>query len=440
MFENLTETLTRALKKIRGQARITEQNIERTLEEVRQSLLEADVNYQVLKEFLGEVKQKALGTEVLASLNPAQQFIKIIYDELVEIMGERAEELNLKGTPATLMLVGLHGSGKTTTCAKLALRISSTGRKPLMVPVDVYRPAAIEQLMVLGQQIQIPVFSSSPDSTPEQICKDALEFAKIQGFDTMLIDTAGRLHIDEELLKELRELKSILAPCEVLLVADAMTGQDAVNIAERFNQEVGLTGIILTKLDGDARGGAALSIKRVTGKPIKLVGVGEKLDALEVFHPERMASRILDLGDIVSLAEKAEKAFEEKEALKLAKKIRKQEFTFEDFQMVLKQIRKMGPLEELMDMLPGMKAQKKLFAGFGTAEKELKKAEAIINSMTPKERRDFRIINGRRRIRIARGSGTTVQDVNRLLKSYLEMRKMMKKANQKNLFRLVGGL
>jgi len=431
MFESISEKLTEAVRRVRGQARITEQNIEDTLLEVRSGLLEADVHYQVVKEFLARVKEQALGGKVLAGVSPGQQFVKIVYEELCELLGGKTVELDLKGFPSVIMLLGLQGSGKTTTAGKLALWLKSKGRKPYLVPADVYRPAAIEQLITLAGKIEVPAYSSRVEQKPEEIAQRALDQARIQGLDAVIIDTAGRLHIDEELMEELVRLKKILNPSEVLLVADAMTGQDAVNIAEAFHQKVGLTGVILTKLDGDARGGAALSIKARIGKQIKLVGVGEKLEALEVFHPERMASRILDLGDILSLVEKAEEAFDKKQAEKLQKKFLEREFDFEDFQEMVRQIQKLGPMEEILSLLPGMKSQLKMIKNFGNAEVELKRSLAIINSMTKEERANFRIINGSRRIRIARGSGTTVQQVNRVLKSYLEMKKMMKKVKPK---------
>jgi len=431
MFETISEKLTETLRRIRGQARITEQNIEDTLLEVRSGLLEADVHYQVVKDFLARVKERALGMEVVPGVSPGQQFVKLVYEELGELLGGKTQELELKGFPAVIMLLGLQGSGKTTTAGKLALWLKSKGRKPYLVPADVYRPAAIEQLITLAGKIEVPVYSSRLEQKPEEIAQLALDQARIQGLDTVIVDTAGRLHIDEELMEELVRLKEILKPSEVLLVADAMTGQDAVNIAEAFNQKLGLTGVILTKLDGDARGGAALSIKSRIGKPIKLVGVGERLEALEVFHPERMASRILDLGDILSLVEKAEEAFDKKQAERLQRKFVEQKFDFEDFQEMILQIQKLGPLEEILSLLPGMKAQLKMIRNIGNAEVELKRTLAIINSMTKSERANFRIINGSRRIRIAKGSGTTVQQVNRVLKSYLEMKKMMNKVKPK---------
>jgi signal recognition particle subunit SRP54 len=439
MFENISEKLTESLRRIRGQARITEQNIDESLQEVRAHLLEADVNYAVAKQFLAKVKERALGKEVTPGLNPGQQFVKVVYEELCELLGGKTSELEFKGFPSGIMLVGLQGSGKTTTAGKLAVMLKAKGKKPYLVPADVYRPAAIDQLITLAESIGVDVFKSRTDQKPDDIVKQAYEFARVNAFDIIIVDTAGRLHIDSELMDELVRLKRIFSPAEILLIADAMTGQDAVNVAETFNKAVGLTGVILTKLDGDARGGAALSIKSVTGKPIKLVGVGEKLEALEVFHPDRMAGRILDLGDILSLVEKAESVFDQKQAAKLQQKMLSHDFNFEDFKEMLGQLAKMGPIENLMEMLPGMKQQMKMVKDMGAANKELARAEAIINSMTKKERVNFRIINGQRRIRIAKGSGSTVQQVNRLLKSFLEMRKMVKKINPKKMEKILAG-
>lgn len=438
MFESLSEKLTDSLRKIRGQARITERNIDDALKDVRSNLLEADVHYHVVKDFLAKVKEKALGEAVTPGLSPGQQFVKAVYEELCELLGGRAEELHLKGFPAVIMLVGLQGSGKTTTAAKLALMLKEKGRSPFLVPADVYRPAAIEQLLILADQLQIPAYKSSVSMTPEEIAEKALQEAKVKALDTMILDTAGRLHIDEPLMDELKRLKKLLDPSEILLIADAMTGQDAVNVAESFNNAVGLTGVILTKLDGDARGGAALSIKSVIGKPIKLVGVGEKLSALEIFHPERMASRILGMGDVLTLVEKAEKEFDQKQAERLQKKLLQADFTLEDFRDMIVQIKRLGPMENILGLLPGMQAQMKMIKNIGGVNEELKRVEAIINSMTVRERRDFRIINGSRRIRIARGSGTTVGQVNRVLKSYLEMKKLMKKVNHRQIMSLLG--
>jgi signal recognition particle subunit SRP54 len=427
MFDNLSDKLSLIFKKVRGHGKLNEKNIQEALREVRMALLEADVNYKVVKDFTGAVKERASGREVMESLTPGQQFVKIVHEELISTMGSKRAELNLQGkNPASLVLVGLQGSGKTTTAAKLAVWLRGAKRLPYLVPADVYRPAAIEQLTRLGDQIQVPVYPSRLNQDPVDICVAAREQALALGRDTLLIDTAGRLHIDEDLMGELGRIRKAIEPSEILLVADAMTGQDAVNVAERFNDLLDIDGVILTKLDGDARGGAALSIRSVTGKPIKFVGVGEKVNALEPFHPDRMASRILGMGDILSLIEKAEAAIDEKKALELEEKLRKDAFTLEDFQDQLKQVRQMGSLQDLVAMIPGFNKIKKM-PGVQPDEKELVRIEAIINSMTLKERRDHTILNGSRRKRIAKGSGTSVQDVNRLLKQYVQARQMMKK-------------
>ena len=427
MFDTLTDKLSGIFKKLKGHGKLNEKNIQDTLREVRMALLEADVNYKVVKEFTTLVRERGLGAEVMESLTPGQQFIKIVNEELTKLMGGQGTGLKLDDQrPASILLVGLHGCGKTTTAAKLAVLLRKKKRVPFLVPADVYRPAAIDQLTTLGAQIGVPVFPSTTDQDPVWIATQARQVAIQQGCDTMIIDTAGRLHIDEELMEELHQIKEKVHPSEILLVADAMTGQDAVNIASRFNELLDLDGIVLTKMDGDARGGAALSIKAVTGKPIKFIGVGEKPDALEPFYPERMASRILGMGDILSLIEKAEAAIDEKKAMELEEKLRKDAFTLEDFLDQLQQIRKMGSLEQLMSMIPGINKLKKL-PGMEPDERELVKIEAIINSMTRQERRDHTMINGSRRKRIARGSGTTVQGVNRLLKQYIQARTMMKR-------------
>ncbi|MDB4442286.1 signal recognition particle protein, partial [bacterium] len=371
-----------------------------------------------------------LGQEVLASLTPAQQVIKIVNEELTELMGSQNEDLNLSGpSPVPIMLVGLQGSGKTTTAGKLSVFLRKKGRKPFLVPADVYRPAAIDQLKKLGQQLEVPVFSSSTDMDPVDICRQAKTAAHQQGCDTLLLDTAGRLHIDAELMAELSRIKETVNPAEILLVADAMTGQDAVNIAESFNETLDIGGVVLTKMDGDARGGAALSIKEITGKPIKFIGVGEKLSELEPFHPDRLASSILGMGDVLTLIEKAQDAVDEKKAAELEKKIRKSQFTLEDFRDQMVQIRKMGSLGDIMKMIPGMGKLKQM-KNLDVDEKEFVRIEAIINSMTPREREQHTIINGSRRKRIAKGSGTRVQDVNRLLKNYIQLLKMLKKLNK----------
>ena len=425
MFESLTEKLNQALKNLTGRGRLTEENIAEALKEVRLALLEADVNYKIVKKLIEDIRQRAVGTEVLQSLTPGQQVIKIVNEELTSLMGETRQELLLSGkTPFTLMLVGLQGSGKTTTAGKLAQHLRTGGRNPYLVPADVYRPAAIEQLKKLGSQLGVPVYQDEKNLKPEEICLDALSKAGGVGADVLIVDTAGRLHVDDALMAELVRIKERIEPTEILLVADAMTGQDAVNMAQHFNELLDISGVILTKMEGDARGGAALSIKAVTGKPIKFIGVGEKLDAIEPFFPDRMASRILGMGDMLSLIEKAQEEFDQKEAAKLEKKLKKRDFDLEDFQAQLKQMKKLGSLEQIMGMLPGM-GQLKQLKKLKPNEKELGKIEAIINSMTREERRNYKIINGSRRKRIARGSGTRIQDVNRLLKNFVQTKKMV---------------
>lgn len=434
MFENLTDRLESAFKKLRGHGRLTEDNIQEAMGEVRTALLEADVNFGVVKEFIATVTEKAIGQEVLTSLSPGQQVVKIVHDELVELLGSQAQPLRLDGRqPVTIMLAGLQGSGKTTTAAKLARQLKEKGRKPLLVPADVYRPAAIEQLHVLGEQIGVPVFASTTDQKPVDIARRALAEANAAAYDTVIIDTAGRLHVDEALMAELQEISRVVALSEVLFVADAMTGQDAVTVAHRFNTDLEISGVILTKMEGDARGGAALSVKKITGKPIKFVGVGESVEALEVFHPDRAASRILGMGDVLSLIEKAEAVVDQKNAEQLAKKIQKNAFTLEDFLDQIQQIKKIGSLEQIMGMIPGINKLKQLKDAPKPDQKELFKTEAIIRSMTLKERRNHRIIDASRRVRIAKGSGTTVNDVNRVLKSYTMMLKMMKNMKGKSL-------
>lgn len=439
MFESLSDKLQAVFKRIRGQGILTEAKVQEALREVRLALLEADVHYKVVKDFVSSVQAKALGQEVLQSLTPGQQLVKIVHEELVRLMGEGERRLNLVGSPASLMLVGLQGSGKTTTAGKLARWLGTQSRKVGLVPADVYRPAAIEQVFQLGRTLEVPAFEPRPGEDPVQICVRAQGWAREKGLDTLVLDTAGRLHIDEPLMEELKKIKAAVAPKEILLVADAMTGQDAVQIAQSFNEKLDITGVILTKMDGDARGGAALSIRAVTLRPILLVGVGEKLDALEVFHPDRMASRILGMGDVLTLIEKAQAAYDEKKAQELEKKIRKEEFTLEDLLEQIRQVRKMGPLEELVKMIPGAGKMKGLLDP-RAGERELKRMEAIICSMTRQERLNHNIINGSRRLRIAKGSGTTVQEVNRLLKSYLEMRKMMKKMGRMSRFAMGRGM
>jgi len=430
MFESLSEKLDSAFKKLRGHGRLTEGNIDEGLKEVRMALLEADVHYRVVKGFIEEVRSRSLGQEVMGSLTPGQQVVKIVYEKLTELMGSRHEGLNLGGAPpAAIMLVGLQGSGKTTTAGKLAIQLRKSGRRPFLVPADVYRPAAIDQLKTIADQVDVPVFASTTDQDPVQICLEAKTGAFQKGCDTLIIDTAGRLHIDEELMAELARIKETIRPADILLVADSMTGQDAVNIAKSFNDRLDISGVVLTKMDGDARGGAALSIRSITGKPIKFVGVGEKLSALEPFHPDRMASTILGMGDVLSLIEKAQETVDQKKALELQKKLRKSQFTLEDFRDQLVQVRKMGSLSDILKMIPGMGKVKEI-KNLEIDDGEFVRIEAIINSMTPQERRQHGIINGSRRRRIAAGSGTRVQDVNGLLKNYTQMLKMLKKFNQ----------
>jgi len=438
MFENLTDRLESAFKKLRGHGKLTEENIQEAMGEVRTALLEADVNFGVVKEFIATVTEKAIGREVLSSLSPGQQVVKVVHDELVALLGSQAEPLKLDGRqPVVIMLAGLQGSGKTTTAAKLALQLKGKGRSPFLVPADVYRPAAIEQLHVLGEQIGVPVFASTTEQKPVDIARQSLAEATRGNYDTVIIDTAGRLHVDEALMAELQEISRAVPLTEVLFVADAMTGQDAVTVAEKFNGALEITGVILTKMEGDARGGAALSVKKVTGKPIKFVGVGESVEALEIFHPDRAASRILGMGDVLSLIEKAEAVVDQKDAEQLARKIQKNAFTLEDFLEQIQQIKKMGSLEQLMGMIPGINKLKQLKEAPKPDEKELGKTEAIIRSMTLKERRNHRIIDASRRLRISKGSGTSVNEVNRVLKSYAMMLKMMKNLKGKGI--LTGG-
>lgn len=423
MFETLTEKLDGALKKLRGQGRISKENTEEALREVRHVLLDADVNLQVVKTFIENVQTKALGQEVISSITPGQLIIKIIYDELVALMGTTQADITFsKDTPSVIMVAGLQGSGKTTFSGKLARLLKSKGMQPLLVAADVYRPAAIDQLEVLGQQIEIPVYADRKASALE-IAKKSIQFAKENARDTVIIDTAGRLAIDEEMMREVENIKSAVKPSEILFVVDSMTGQDAVNTAKTFHDRLDFDGVVLTKLDGDTRGGAALSIRSVVGKPIKFVGVGEKLDALELFYPDRMASRILGMGDIVSLVEKAQQTFDQKKAEKLQQKLVKAQFTLEDFYEQLQEIKKMGSLSQVLSMIPGAN---KLGNMNDVDEKELKYVEAIILSMTKEERNKPEIINGSRRQRIAKGSGRTVQEVNKLLKQFFDMQKMMK--------------
>lgn len=429
MFDSLSDKLDSVFKKLRGHGRLTEQHIKETMREIRLVLLEADVNFRVVKDFVARVGERAVGQDVLKSLTPAQQVIKVVREELAALMGEGEDNaLNLAARPPVpLMLCGLQGAGKTTSCGKLALKLRREKRNPLLVPADVYRPAAIEQLKTLGRQLDIEVFDSSVDQDPVDICRRALEYGQLNGFDTLILDTAGRLHIDAELMGELKRIVDAVVPAEILFVADAMTGQDAVNVAASFNEQLPLSGVILTKLDGDARGGAALSIRAVTGKPIKLVGMGEKLEALEMFHPDRMAQRILGMGDVLSLIEKAQAAVDADDAAKMEASLRKDGFTLETFLEQMQMVKKMGSMESMLKMIPGAGKALKKAGDMQLPEKELKRVEAIIRSMTPQERLNHKILNGSRRLRIANGSGTRVQDVNQLLKRFTEAQKMMKK-------------
>lgn len=426
IFDSLSDKLMGSLKKLRGQNKITEENIQDVIKEIRMSLLEADVNFKVVKSFVDSVKEKALGAEVLSSISPGQQFVKIVNDELIRVLGGTTEDLNVSGKPAVIFLVGLQGAGKTTTSAKLAKYIKQKySKRPGLVPADVYRPAAIDQLKTLGKQNDIRVFDSQPTQKPEEILQQAKKWAEENMIEVVLVDTAGRLQIDEDLMQELGRLKEIWRPNEILLVADAMLGQQSVNVAEGFNSKLGLTGLVLTKVDGDARGGAALSIRQTTGVPIKFLGIGEKSDALEVFHPDRLASRILDMGDVLSLVEKAQEVIDEKTARESAKKIGKGQFTVEDFLKQIQMMKKMGGMESLLGMLPGMGGLMKQMKDMAPPDKEVKKIEAIIQSMTVKERQDHRILNGSRRLRIANGSGVQVADVNKFIKQFEQSQKMM---------------
>ena len=424
MFENLSERLERSFKILKGQGKITELNVAETLKEVRRSLLDADVNYKIAKDFTNRVKEKALGMNVLTAVKPGQMMVKIVHDELAELMGGKNVEVDIKGNPAIILMSGLQGSGKTTFSGKFAnLLKNKKGKKPLLVACDVYRPAAIEQLKVLGEQIQVPVYSDETTKDPVRIALDAIKQAKAKGYDVVIVDTAGRLAIDEQMMNEIAAIKEAIHPNETLFVVDAMTGQDAVNTAREFNERLDFNGVILTKLDGDTRGGAALSIRTVVNKPIKYVGTGEKLEALDAFHPERMADRILGMGDIVSLVEKAQEQFDAEEAKKLQKKISRNQFNFNDFLSQIQQIKKMGNIKDLASMIPGVG---KALKDIDIDDDAFIGVEAIIYSMTAAEREDPALINGSRRKRIAEGSGTTVQDVNRLLKQFEESKKMMK--------------
>ena len=437
IFENLADRLQETFKKLRGHGKLTADDVNATMREIRIALLEADVNFKVVKDFIKKIKERAVGQEVLESLTPAQAVIKIVNEELTALMGQTQSHINISPkAPTIIMMVGLQGAGKTTSAGKLGLMFKKQGKHPLMVAADIYRPAAIKQLQVLGSQIDIPVFAKEDCKDAVRIANEAIDYAKSHANDIVIIDTAGRLHIDENLMQELKSIKEDVPPHEILLVVDAMTGQDAVNVAESFNNDLGLDGVILTKMDGDARGGAALSVKAVTGCPIKFVGAGEKLEALEPFYPDRMASRILGMGDVLTLIEKAQTAFDAEEAKKMEKAFRKNEFTLDDFLSQLNQVRKLGSFENILGMIPGMGGLKKKLGDvdIDMNGKEIKHIEAIIRAMTPEEKRNTKIINGSRRKRIAMGSGTKVQEVNKLLKQFDEMKKMMKKmSNMKQL-------
>jgi signal recognition particle subunit SRP54 len=425
MFQNLSDKLTGSLKKLRGQNKITEANIEEAIRDIRVGLLEADVNFKVAKSFLDKVKAKALGAEVLQAVSPAQQFQKIVHDELVEVLGKETPFLNTSGDPAVLMMVGLNGVGKTTTSAKLALYIrQKLKKKPGLVSVDVYRPAARDQLDILAKQNGLPVFNTTAND-PRLIVAEALRWAKNEMVEVLILDTAGRFQIDETLMKELVDLKALVNPKEILLVADAMLGQQSVTVAEGFHKQLGLTGLILTKVDGDARGGAALSIRETLGLPIQFLGVGEKVAALELYHPDRLASRLLDLGDVVTLVEKAQEMISEKDAKETARKIAKSQFTVDDFLKQLQMMKKMGGMESILGMLPGMGQAMKQMKNMTPPDKEMKKIEAIIQSMTNQERYNHKILNGSRRLRIAKGSGTQVSDVNKFINQFEQSQKMM---------------
>ncbi|MCC3143796.1 signal recognition particle protein [Halanaerobium sp. Z-7514] len=433
IFSSLAEKLQDTFDKLRGKGKLSESDVKSALKEVKMALLEADVNYKVVKRFINKIEERAVGKEVMDSLTPAQQVIKIVNEEMQALMGGSQEEINISPDPPTIiMMVGLQGSGKTTSAGKLARMLSNKGKNPLLVAADVYRPAAIRQLQVLGERLDLPVFSMGEDSDPVDIARGSINFASTHNCDTIILDTAGRLHIDQEMMEELEGIKGAVDPDEILLVVDAMTGQDAVNVAQNFDQRLDIDGILLTKMDGDARGGAALSIKEITGKPIKFAGTGEKLADLEPFHPDRMASRILGMGDVLGLIEKAEKSIDKEKAKALEEKIRKNEFTLEDFMEQMSQVRNMGPMDELLGMIPGMGGAKQL-KNLQVDDKQLDHIEAIISSMTPEERRKPDIINGSRRKRIAQGSGCKIQDVNRLLKQFRQTKKMMKQLNSGNM-------
>ena len=430
IFESLSDRLQETFKKLRGHGKLTEDDVNEAMREVRMALLEADVNFKVVKNFIKTVKERAIGQDILETLTPAQVVIKIVDEELTNLMGGTQSRINISPNPPTIiMMAGLQGAGKTTSAGKLGLSLKKQGKRPLLVACDIYRPAAIKQLQVVGKQLDIPVFSMEQGTDAVTIAKSSIAYSQSHANDVIIIDTAGRLQIDEALMQELRDIKAEVKPHEILFVVDAMTGQESVNVAQTFNDSLGLDGVIMTKLDGDARGGAALSVKAVTNVPIKFIGMGEKLEPLQPFHPDRMASRILGMGDVLSLVEKAQQTFDMEEAKKMEKKLRKDEFTLDDFLSQMQQVKKLGSLENILGMIPGMGGLKKQLEGqdIDLDGKEMRQIEAIIRSMTPQERADITIINGSRRKRIAMGSGTRVQDVNKLLKQFGEMRKMMKK-------------
>ncbi|MCC6722769.1 MAG: signal recognition particle protein [Bacteroidia bacterium] len=432
MFENLSLRLEKAIKTLKGQGKITEINVAETVKEIRRALIDADVSYKIAKDFTNNVKDKAIGQNVLTSVSPGQLMTKIVNDEMVELLGGTKSEINIKGNPAIILVAGLQGSGKTTFCGKIANHLKSKGRRPYLVACDVYRPAAIEQIKVLGQNINVPVYSEDDNKNPLQIAENGIKQAKTLSHDIVIVDTAGRLSIDEEMMKEISNLKTKLSPSETLFVVDSMTGQDAVNTAKTFNDRLDFDGVVLTKLDGDTRGGAALSIKSVVNKPIKFVSMGEKPDSLDIFYPDRMASRILGMGDIVSFVEKAQFNYDKDEAERLEKKLRKNDFNFEDFLKQINQIKKMGNLKDLMGMIPGVG---KAIKDVDISEDTFKATESIINSMTPYERQNPDVIDGSRRRRLAAGSGTNITEVNKLIKQFEEMRKMIKSMNKMNMFK-----
>jgi len=438
MFDQLTDKLESTFKKLRGVGKLSEDNIKEGVRELKLSLLEADVNFKVVKQLVEKVKERAMGTEVMKSITPGQMFVKIFHEELINILGEGDHSLNLNvRPPAVILMAGLQGCGKTTTAGKLALMLKNKQKKKiLLVPADIYRPAAIEQLKKLGSSIDIEVYPSTTEMDPVEIAQKSLEYARNMAFDVVIIDTAGRMQVDQKLMEEIENIRNAVEPSEVLFVADAMTGQDAVNVAKEFHNRLEITGVVLTKMDGDARGGSALSIKAVTGAPVKYIGVGEKIDQLELFHPERIAGRIVGMGDVLSLVEKAGEHIDQEEAVRLSKKMSKNKFDLEDFLSQMKMIKQMGPMENMLGMIPGMGKQMKKLQGKVDFEKELKRIEAIIFSMTVKERQRPEVLNASRRRRIATGSGTRVQDINQFMKQYLEMKKMMKNINRLGL----GGL